>query len=92
MIEQITITSLLVMAIWATMWEEAIFEFVRIWGDKHLPEKLQKPIYDCPICMSYWYGSALYWIIWGVSIKEYLIVVIAAMGLNAVLIKLMPDP
>jgi hypothetical protein len=92
------------MAIWATMWEGAIFEFVRLWAEKRIkkpgkrkyepriPEKWRKPVYDCPICMCYWYGTALYWIIWGVSIKEYLIVVIAAMGLNAVLIKLMPDP
>jgi hypothetical protein len=92
MIERILITSLIVFAIWATMWEGAIFEFVRTWGEKNLSEKMQKPIYDCPVCMCFWYGTALYWIVWGVSIKEYLIVVVAAMGLNAVLIKLMPDP
>jgi hypothetical protein len=92
MIEQIIITSLLVFAIWATMWEEAIFDFVRIWGDKHLPKKLQKPIYDCPVCMGFWYGSAIYWLLWGSGWVEWAVVVVAAMGLNAVLIKLMPDP
>jgi hypothetical protein len=92
MIEQIIITSLLVFAIWATMWEEAIFEFVRIWGDKHLPKKLQKPIYDCPVCMGFWYGAAIYWLLWGSGWVEWAVVVVAAMGLNAVLIKLMPDP
>lgn len=79
------------MAIWATMWEEAIFEFIRNWGDKHLPEKPRKPLYDCPVCMAPWYGTAIYWIIWGNDWKEWLIVIIAAMGLNAILIKLFPD-
>lgn len=76
------------MAIWATMWEDAIFDFVRTWGDKHLPEKPRKPIYDCPVCMTPWYGSLFYILVYNGGLKEWLIVVIAAMGLNAVLIKL----
>lgn len=91
MIEKIVIISFIVMAIWATMWEGAIFEFVRIWGDKHLGEKPRKPIYDCPICMTPWYGSIVYWIMWGNGVKEWLIVIIAAMGMNAILIKLFPE-
>lgn len=91
MIEKIVILSFLVMAIWATMWEGAIFEFVRKWGEKHLSEKMRKPLYDCPICMGFWYGSFLYWVIWGVGFKEWAIVVVAAMGLNAILIKLFPE-
>lgn len=91
MLERIIITSLLVFAIWATMWEEAIFEFVRKWGDKNLPEKLRKPIYDCPVCMAPWYGSAIYWLLWGSGWVEWAVVVIGAMGLNAVIVKMMPD-
>lgn len=88
---KIIITSLSVMAIWATMWEGAIFEFISEWGEKHLPEKLQKPIYACPICMVPYYGSALYWLILGSNWIEWGIVIISAMGLNAVLVKLFPD-
>jgi hypothetical protein len=88
LIEKIIITSLIVMAIWATMWEDAIFDFVRTWGDKHLSEKPRKPIYDCPVCMTPWYGSLFYIVAYNGGLKEWLIVVIAAMGLNAVLIKL----
>lgn len=80
------------MAIWATMWEDAIFEFVRKSFEREsISDRLKKPIYDCPICMCPWYGTVLYWLIWGNSVKEWLIVIIAAMGLNAVLIKLFPD-
>jgi hypothetical protein len=91
MIEKIIITSLIVMAIWATMWEEAIFDFVRKWGEKNLSEKMQKPLYDCPVCMCFWYGSAFYWLYYRNNRAEWLVVVIAAMGLNAVLVKLFPD-
>lgn len=79
------------MAIWATMWEGAIFEFVRTWGEKNLSEKLQKPIYDCPICMTPYYGTVFYILVYDFGFTDWLITVIAAMGLNAVLVKLFPD-
>lgn len=80
------------MAIWATMWEDAIFEFVRKSFEREsISDRLKKPIYDCPICMTMWYGSALYWLIWGNSVSEWLIVTVAAMGLNTVFVKLFPD-
>lgn len=50
--------SLIVLFIHATTWEGHIFE-----GVKKLikPEgKLYKPIYGCPICMTPWWGSAMY--------------------------------
>lgn len=90
MIEKIIITSLLVMAIWATMWEGMIFGFVRKWGERNLG-KLREPVYDCPICMTFWYGSGVYYLLWRNSWIEWAIVVVAAMGLNAVLVKLFPD-
>lgn len=87
MLEQIFIVSFIVMAIWATMWEGMIFGFIRKWLQV-LPEKLQMPIFDCPICMSIWYGEIAYWIIWGNSIKESIIVAISSMGLNAIFVKM----
>ncbi len=79
------------MAIWATMWEEAIFDFVRTWGEKNLSEKMQKPIYDCPVCMCFWYGSLFYIFVYHGGLLDWFITVVGAMGLNAVLIKLFPD-
>ncbi len=89
MIEKIFIISFIVFSCWAMMWENMIFGRIReLLAD--LNENIQKPLYDCPICMQFWYGTAFYWIIWGVSVKEWLIVVFAGMGLNAILIKLFP--
>ena len=91
MVEKIFITSLIVMFIWATMWEGMIFGFVQKWAEKHLLEVLHKPLYDCPICSCPWYGTALYWLIWGNTWQEWLIVIFAAAGLNTVFVKLFPE-
>lgn len=90
MVEKIVITSLSVIAIWATMLYGMIFGFIGDLGQK-LPVWLQKPIYDCPICMCFWYGSAIYWMVWGVSISEWLLVVISSMGLVTWFVKTKND-
>jgi hypothetical protein len=90
MIEKILITSFLVMFIWASMWEGMIFGRIRAILTK-LPEFYQKPIFDCPICQCPWYGTALYWLIWGQSWHEWVVVIFAAAGLNAIFIKLFPE-
>jgi hypothetical protein len=90
MSEKIIITALIVFAVWATMWEGGIFGIVRTWF-ANLREDLQKPLFSCAICMTPWYGSVVYWVIWGSSVKEWAIVVVAAMGLNAVIVKLSCD-
>lgn len=98
MIEQIVVVSLIVFAIYATMEEGMIFGFVRKWWAKltknwkeEKADYLAKPIFDCPVCMAAWHGSAAYWIIYGNDWKEWLIVVICAIGLNEILTKLFPD-
>lgn len=96
MIEQIAIISLLVFAIHYTMQENEIFAGLGNWIEDHLPTWAHNPLYECPVCMCFWYGSVLYWIgykldIWEVSWNEWPFVVIGAMGLNAVLVKLFPD-
>ncbi len=92
MIEKIVIIALIVIAIWATMLYGMIFQFIRYWAiikeeDEHGPAKYRipkwmvKPLFDCTTCMTPYYGSAVYWLIWGNSVKEWVFVVIAAMGL-----------
>lgn len=92
MLQQSFIISFMVMAIWATMWEGAIFDFIRKFGDKYLHEKLQKPIYDCPICAVPYYGSLIYWLLFHVSWQDWAVTIIVSMGINTVFVKLMPDP
>lgn len=90
MLEKIVITSFIVMAIWATMLEGMIFGIIRVWF-ANLAEKYQKPLFECPICLTPWYGSLVYWLLWGESLREWGIVIIAAMGLNTVFVKLFKD-
>lgn len=98
MIEKIIITGLLVLSIWYSMQEGEIFGFVTVWGEKHIPEKLQQPIFACNVCMSFWYGSIIYWLVgyfrpewWPTDWVEWFMVVLGAMGFNAAINKLAPD-
>jgi hypothetical protein len=34
--------------------------------------------------MTFWYGTAAYWIFWGESVKEWVIVVNSAMGITTI--------
>lgn len=92
MLEKAAVISFIVIAIWATMLYGMIFGFVRNWfvkweGEKPVymvPKWLCKPIFECVICMTFWYGTAAYWLIWGESVKEWVIVVNSAMGITTI--------
>lgn len=91
MLEKTTIISFLVFAIWYTMLPGEIFGRLGRWLEKHLPHYLHNPVFDCPVCQVPWYGSAMYWIIWGSSWQEWPVVVISAMGLNVILTRFFPN-
>lgn len=98
MLEHSLIIALLVLSIWYTMQEGEIFAGVGRFFSKVAPSKLHDPLYECPVCMSFWYGSALYGLFpWHkvgfgeARLIEWPIVVIVAMGINAALNKLSPD-
>jgi hypothetical protein len=94
MIAPVFIIAFLVYAIWYTFQEGEIFggaiPALNIRALK-IPETMQSPLYDCNVCMTPWYGSALYWLIYGNHWIEWLIVVIAAMGVNGIINRLAPD-
>lgn len=83
MFEKIFIISFLVIGYCCTFWPGMIFEKLGDWCECNLPEWINKPTWHCYICCCMWIGSAAYWIIWGNSIKEWLITCIGAMGVNA---------
>lgn len=91
MLEHSTIIALLVLSIWYTLQEGEIFGKVGVWLENHTPEAIHDPLFACNVCMTFWYGSALYWLIFGNNWIEWLIVVIVAMGINIVVNKLSPD-
>lgn len=89
------VIALLVLSIWYTFQEGEIFGFVSYYGD-NLPEKLQQPLFACNVCMTPWWGSLIYWLaVWlglwpAYGIKAWLVTVIVAMGINAMINKLSP--
>jgi hypothetical protein len=87
MIELSILIAFSVLFIHTTTNEGHIFEDVANWLDTKLPDWIIKPLYGCPICMSFWYGSIFYIIYEGVNI-EMIIVVFCAAGINAAIVNL----
>jgi hypothetical protein len=98
LLEHAAIIALLVLSIWYTMQEGEIFEKLGFWFSKNLPKKIHPAVFECNICMTIWYGSAIYWLFpWErlgfgePRLIEWPIVVIGAMALNIVINKWSPD-
>lgn len=89
-LEKIPVISFIVFAVWYCYQPGEIFGCVGDWLHAHTPDWMHKPLFDCVNCMTPWYGSAAYWLIWGNSWREWIPCVIGAMGLNVVLTKLFP--
>lgn len=85
MLEKAFILGFIVFAVYYSMLDGEIFGRLGRWFYKKIPEGLHQPVFDCPICMVPWYGSVAYWLIWGVSIKEWLTIIPCTMGINFVL-------
>lgn len=50
------------------------------------PHWIEKPIYSCPICQVPYYGSAIYWLFLGHDWREWIVVILTAMGINSVIV------
>lgn len=84
MITQSLIIALLVLSIHYTMLEGEIFAVLGKWFEKHLPYQIHPAVFECNVCMTAWYGSAIYVVIWGVN-WQWPVVVICAMGFNIII-------
>ena len=87
MIELSVLIAFAVLFIHTTTNEGHIFEDVANWLDTKLPEWIIKPLYGCPICMSFWYGSVFYLFYNGFD-NWIIIVVFCAAGINAAIVNL----
>ena len=87
MISQALIIALLVLAIYYTMQEGEIFGGLGRWLERNTPTKIHPALFECNVCMTPWYGSVLYILIYGINIG-WPVVVFGAMGLNIVIYKL----
>lgn len=90
MIEQSLFIALSVLAIWATMWDVMIFGFIRRYCETYYPEKICMVIFDCPVCMTPWYGSVIYFFKYGVT-EDMFWVILMAMGWNVLVVKFLPE-
>ena len=70
-----------------------IFGGLGEWFGRVLPGRLHSPVFDCPICMTPWYGLIIV-MVSGVFIgigpepKFWPFILLAAMGINVVISKL----
>lgn len=90
---QALIIAFAVQFIWFTMTTGEIFESIGDFLDRNISsDKLKKPIFSCPICMTPYYGSAIYFacmfsidhvFIW----QHFVIVILCATGLNVMITK-----
>lgn len=76
--------ALVVLLIWQTFREGHIFEFWSRWLSD-LPEKLQKPLHSCPICMTPWYGSILWVLFADNNFILYAMSILCAAGINVII-------
>lgn len=83
--------SFIIFAVWYTMQDGEIFGVL---GNlfSRLPVVFHNPLYDCPVCMTPWYGTPITIFIFHVyDPLQIILIVIPAMGLNAIILKLAPD-
>lgn len=90
------IISLIVIAIHLTYQKGEIFQFVTVWGRKHIKGKWQKPVFSCPVCMCSWYGVPVYFIghfthlapFQDIRLQMVAFVMVIAIGINTVYVNL----
>lgn len=88
----IFIIAAVVMAIWFSMQEGEIFGRLGNWLYNHAPVAIHKPLFDCPICMTPWYGTVIYALIPGpFHVEHWWYLILASMGLNVIIVKLWPE-
>lgn len=90
MLEQCFFLSFCVWAIHAVFWGGMILGGVGDFARNRLPMWLQKPFCECPICMTPYWGSAIYILSYGFEWK-ILMVLLGAMGINAIIVKFLPE-
>lgn len=68
-------------------WDGMIFSGIKKVLDEN--KKYSKPIYTCPICMSFWWGTLIYWLFIGLSVSDWIITVFAAGGFLVIFVILL---
>lgn len=98
------IISFIVMFLHATTRKGHIFGFIYecTWNWKGWKKKLKKPLFDCPICMTPWWGLLILLLMYYVGYMEFpdnrlravlyaVLILFAAAGISTMLISFLPD-
>lgn len=89
LIQQGFIVFCIVITIWVCFLSGMIFGKLGDWlHKKNAPDWLRNPLVECPVCAAPYYGTAAYWIIWGNSWQEWILVILIAMGMATIFVKL----
>lgn len=64
-----------------TTWDSHIFHKVNKFTE-NWPEWIRKPLFDCPICMSPWWGMAIQLVLFRDSFIEMFFINMVAGGIN----------
>lgn len=95
MIENAFIIAMVVYFIHATFWPTQIFGGIALWLEDRMPEKLTMPLFNCPICMTPWWGTLIYLIggLWDnghfkdQQLETIILTVFCAAGINTILLQ-----
>jgi len=64
-----------------------IFGKIGDWGRDKLPDWLITPLYDCPLCMASFHGSAFYWVFLQQGVLLWVVFCFAICGASAIVDK-----
>lgn len=98
------IIALIVLSIHYTMLDGEIFGKLGNWFAKNLPAKIHPSVFECNVCMTPWYGTPLYFLLFQKGTPLYLMIfgkgdapwwyifptLLVAMGINVVINKWAP--
>lgn len=87
---QIFIVSTIVFALWYSFKDGEIFGAFQ----KVNLRKFANPLRDCPVCMTPWYGTLIYFLYTDPGLahfRDLVFTIIPAMGVNVILIMFFPD-
>lgn len=89
MIENAFIISLIVLFIHFTSFKGHIFSGIKKIIKPQGKYGIYKAIYGCPVCMSPWYGTVIYFLFINKGVADYLLTIGAACGIAVIYVVLL---
>lgn len=86
MLEQSLFISLCVVACWGLFLPGEIFGRAGDWMDENLPKKILPAVAQCPYCMTFWWGSLIHILRYGIT-ETMPWTILCAMGFSLVFVK-----